>query len=68
MDRYTSNWGHCVPCAGQEEGFFRTSCASWPDARAERQAGGGDLVVILDEAKNAQATAFMSAFNDYGSC
>ena len=48
--------------------FFRTSCGSWAVARAECQAGGGDLVVITDATKNEQVKKFMQSFSDYGTC
>ena len=48
--------------------FFRTSCATWTDARAQCIAEGGDLVVIPDEDKNTVVTEFMQTFDDYGSC
>ena len=41
----------------------------WANARAECRAGGGDLVVIPDAAKNTEVTAFMQSTGaNYGSC
>ena len=50
------------------KGYFRTSCSTWAGARSQCQAGGGDLVVILDAMKNAEVTAYMQSFSDYDSC
>ena len=48
--------------------YYRTRCLTWILAQLECQAGGGDLVVITDSAKNTEVTAFMRSFSDYGSC
>ena len=55
-------------CAEVPTPYFRTSCGTWDAARAECRANGGDLVVILDAAKNSQVTAFMQPFTDYEQC
>jgi hypothetical protein len=46
--------------------YFRTNCSTWDAARAECQVNGGDLVVILDAAKNDAVTAYMQSFTDWG--
>ena len=48
--------------------YYRTGCLTWSAARAACQSGGGDLVVITNAAKNAEATAYMQSFSDYSSC
>jgi len=71
-----SGWRCCMCGGGTTSGgsasgsgpYFRTSCGTWDAARAECQANGGDLVVILDAAKDAQVTTFMQTFDDWSQC
>jgi hypothetical protein len=67
FDAWLQDAGGCdgAPSGGA---YFRTSCQTWSNARLECQAGGGDLVVIADADKNAEVTAFVQSFDDYGSC
>jgi len=48
--------------------FYRTGCQTWGAARATCQAGGGDLVVILNASKNDEVVEYMQSFSDYSSC
>jgi hypothetical protein len=57
-----------VPKAEATDEFFRTTCASWQDARAQCIAAAGDLVVVDSAAKQSYVTTYMSSFSDYGTC
>ena len=68
---YGADMGSLTVELGTPDGvreYFLTSCQTWANARAECQAGGGDLAVIPDAVRNADVTAFMGSHANYGSC